>query len=262
MLIHTNVNRTFSITPIGGLGNRILALAASIRLINKGYYNDFRINWFQTHDLDAQLDEILTVDSKYILGPPYPENPVLTLSQIGDIAIPTTDKINICHFGTFQTIYDDTDVTPEFIEACSKIKHSQRIIDAASTIDTKNTIAIHCRRSDFWSNNHETAARIAIDLDHKFAQYLLEKYPTEQLYLSTDSPYTLIHFEKVFKDRLIYYPKQLYPLWNNRNNPCMIEAAVEHYLLSQSKMIIADSNSTYSTTAAWMAGKQKELWKP
>jgi len=263
MIQHNTDNYNFSLEPICGLGNRLLALSSGIRFLNKGYFRNMNVHWGLSEDLLSPIEDLFTIDGPVTYGPPYQDGinyPLHTMPQA--VRVPIADKINICHFSTFRSNNDgpDDDLTSEWREAITKIRFKRDLISIADTIDVRGRIGIHCRRSDFWTQHHEIAARYHTKLDKFFIEYLKSVYPNNKFFIATDSPYTLITFEEHFQNRLIHFPKSSYPLWRTRNSKSVKEAIVDMILLSRCASIIADSPSTFSLTASWIGNIRKINW--
>lgn len=265
MIQHSDPNNyEFSVEPICGLGNRLLVLSAGIRFLNKGYFKSMKVCWRPSEDLLATIEDVLTLDGPITYGLPYPEGTHLPLQNMPNtVRVPITDKINVCHFATFRSSKDDpdADLTNEWKEALKSIHFRRDLTAIADTIDVSDRIGIHCRRSDFWAQNHETAARCHVKLDRFFVNYLKSVYPDKKFFLATDSPYTLINFEEGLGDQIIHFPKTSYPIWRTRNSKSVKEAVVDMILLSRCSSIIADSDSTFSLVASWLGNIEKTRWQ-
>lgn len=222
------------------------------------------VHWELSHEFSIPMDDVLTIDSNVEIVNKFDALNTLYLLKYPRIRIPTQDRLNIVHYNTFRSINDNkrADLTAEFAEAIRTIQINQRLVAIADKIDVSNHIGVHCRRSDYWSLNHETAARTYIKLDRGMRAHLKQQYPNEKFFISSDSPYTTIYFEEQFKGSIKHHPKASYPLWRSRNRQCIEEGIVDHILLSRCKKIVADSTSTFSKTAAWMGGIEKEHWEP
>jgi hypothetical protein len=253
-------NLEFCLIPVGGFGNRLLAIASGLRLLDKNYYGKMTIHWITNDEIGTKLNEIITINGNIHEAPPHPNSPTLPLGALPTIRVPTHNKLNICHFSLFRSIEDHptTDLTTEYKTALQRIQYHPDIQTQANTINTTNLIGIHCRRTDYWTHNQETAAKIHTQLDKNITTYIKTHHPNEQIFLSTDSPYTLAHLQNELKNQIIHYPKTHYPIWTTRNPQTTKEAIIDHLLLSKCKKIIADSTSTFSQTAAWIGLIDKE----
>ena len=259
-----NIDYEFCIQPIGGLGNRLLALSAALRFIDRGYFGRLRIWWNTNDEMGADINDILTINKPVSYGPPLENSANYPLVNLpGTFKVPIHNRVGVCHYTHFKSVEDDNeqDITEELKHALRHINFNKDLISISDTIDVTNRIGIHCRRSDFWANHHELAARHHVKLDRFMADYLEKTYPNDKFFIATDSPYTLLYFEERFGNRIIHYPKAYYPLWRTRNSHSVREAVVDMILLSRCSSIIADSNSTFSLTASWLGRKNKLLWE-
>lgn len=259
---HHDKDSIFYITPHGGLGNRILMMIAAIRFINKKYYTYCKVNWHKTDELNASYDEIFEQPHQHIIEGQPTNSYTYNLQNNLEPTIEHIDGININHYACFRSVLDDqtANLEGEYRQAAKSLRFKQYYYNIADTIDIKDRIGIHCRRTDFWTQNHEEAARTHVRLDKQFIKYLNTTHQNEKFFIATDSPYTLINFEDNINN-IIHYPKTEYPLWRTRSSNCIKEAIIDHILLSRCKKIIADSNSTFSLTASWLGRIRKEPWK-
>lgn len=253
------------VIPLCGLGNRLLVIASGLRLLNNGYYDRLRIEWDPTDELDSHPHELFMIDANFEYGRRFEEAPLLPLCSLpSGVRISKKNKLNVMHFAPFRSKDDDisADLTVSYKRAFKSLTFLPEFHAIADMIDVSKAIGIHCRRSDYWGGNHEEAARHHMSLDELFANYIELTYPDRTFFLASDSPYTIIYFEKRFGDRLKYYSKADYPQQHIRNNKCVRNSIVDIILLGRCEKIIADSNSTFSLSAAWLANKDKEIWKP
>lgn len=249
----------FCVIPVGGLGNRILAILSGLRLVQKGYYKSMRICWEAAEEVAAEISDIFDT-TNLNLGLPFADGPILPLhNRPKGTPVPNYNRINIISFDRFTSINDKDHSTfhDDLKDNCCHLKFRSDLVALANTIDPNKCVGVHCRRTDFWVTNHEQAARKYIALDRNLAKYLTIKFPDKTFFIATDSPYTMVFFEEFFRGREIHFPKGNYPIWRSRNLKSIQEAVVDMILLSRCETIVADSTSTFSLVAAWLGGKNK-----
>ena len=118
----------------------------------------------------------------------------------------------------------------------------------------KNTISIHIRS---WNRNNEKGRTIL----HNIKDFIniMNKYPNNNFYLSSDSQKVLNHLKDIFKERLLIYPRKT-SLDNSRDfHEGVEEDLIELYLLSKNKFIVGSHFSTFTEVAWWLAECPKDI---
>tara|TARA_R110000868_G_C10939494_1_gene766953 strand:+ start:1539 stop:2342 length:804 start_codon:yes stop_codon:yes gene_type:complete len=260
MLIHKR--KCLTIVPIGGLGNRLLALFSAIQL-SMEKFTSLRVIWAHHPECDIAFEDIGTIDIPHeILTYNSCEDAIAT-SHIPRRTEKTVNKLMKYFDG--QLIMACASIigkplSPKFFRFAEK--HHQK----ADTIDVSNHIGIHCRRTDWNYVTPIAGQRRTPDIEERHRLFALSDNKlinyanniSNKLFIATDSPYTLANFKISLGDRLTNYPKSYYPNEQyNRSTDCVNDAIVDMILLSRCTEIIADSDSTFSMISSILGNIQK-----
>lgn len=255
--------KSLKLIPRYGLGNRLMAVASGIRLVTIEKFDELRVCWYPSGDLDIRITDLM--EGPYITEEGE-ESESVYVNYIGlpqDARVPVLPKVTVEAYNPFTC---EGDITPpktinrQLGNALRTLKFKIN-----PTLDVAGRIGIHCRRTDF---PYVVPRMSAADtdahhrrIDRLFADAVAEQFPTEPLFLATDSAETDEHFKRKFGDRLVSSPKQHYPVWCHRPQATVEEGVVDMLLLSRCQKIVADSFSTFSTVAGWLGDIEKLIWQ-
>jgi len=258
----------------GGLGNRLLAIIAGIRLHRLGIFDSLSFYWQPSIDLNCPIDRLLKVpyqtDIRFL---PRPGQKVVdNFMKVTNFIDANGDlTIECCRLFTHRDDpHDPGTRRSQFIEAASQIEFTSPILDAAA--DTAGMIGVHARRTDFPSGRKRDQA--ALDyykrLDAQFATAVASQYPNRRYFVASDSFATTMTLLTSLGERASHTPKRHYPGWKSsvergpwcsRPAECVLEGAADLISLSRSSLIVADSNSTFAGAAALIGGKPRKIWE-
>lgn len=266
------------INPIGGLANRMRALAAGISLAEK-LGVDFRVIWYQNWELNARFDDLFQMPDKlddkfeypnslkYGLGYMSPRKRNFYLSNIsrkrfgaiiddtiqdetqvyaiGKDAI-TNGKDILLQGGT--NIYDYSETLYRTLfHATDEI---QRRVDSVLLQMGNYAYGLHIRRTD----NSESIRHSPDELFVAAIENIIGQEPLAKFYLATDSQTTKERFSTMFGERIVYNSAPA----ERGTLPGMIDATTELFILSRMKTIFGSYYSSFSEAAA-MLGNTKLL---
>lgn len=249
--------RVLQLIPRYGLGNRLMAVASGLRLVNMGKFDELRVCWHPSGDLDIPIHAIM--DGPYVVNDAPAEESV----YFNYVGIPNDSKIPLLPQITVEAFHPFTfegDKTP-FPKVNQQLGNALRSLTfkADPTLDVSGCVGIHCRRSDYLVSHTDSTAYHRF-IDQAFAEVVAQQCPTGRLFLATDSAETDGHFRRQFGDRLVTLPKKHYPVMANRPADTVMEGLLDLLLLSRCQKILADSYSTFSTVAGWLGGIEKFIW--
>lgn len=270
MLIHKR--NCLTLVPVGGLGNRLLALFSAVHLISIGAFDSLRVLWEVCQECNIAFEDIGTINIPHEMiihdKPPRNREILNQLFPYLDGQIITTCTNFSCstpwlgcaqkHIGGIHQRFAEC-ICPrcsfEFNNA-NLFQFAEKHYQKANTIDVSGHIGIHCRRTD-WPHNGEIEEGYMkfTASDNKMINYA--NSITDKLFIATDSPYTLAHLRTAVGNRLIHYPKHHYPIYSGemmagwkpieRSANCVSDAIIDIILLSRCTQIVADSTSTFPT---------------
>jgi len=120
---------------------------------------------------------------------------------------------------------------------------------------SKNTISIHIRS---WNRNGEKGRQDRLFNLKNFIE-IINKYPNNNFYLSSDSQKVINELKEKYKEKILIFPRKT-SLDNSRDFPEGIqEDLIELYLLSKNKFIIGSHGSTFTEVAWWLAECPKNI---
>jgi len=118
----------------------------------------------------------------------------------------------------------------------------------------EKTISIHIRS---WNRKNEKIRTKLFNI--KKVIDIMNKYPNNNFYLSSDSQNVLNKLKEIYKERLLIYPRKT-SLDNSRDfHEGVQEDLIELYLLSKNKFIIGSHFSSFTEVAWWLAECPKDI---
>lgn len=258
--------RTLHLIARCGLGNRLFAIAAALRLIDNNIFDILEINWEPDQELPLELHEVL--NGPFIANRIRPSTGILHSYYTNQSVVPPSATIlEMC--SVFKLANDPTpieQIDKEIANSMRKLSFVDDFYKKADNYNVSGRVGLHCRRSDYpfgsgLSGINDTISNHHRFIDQNFAEAIAELWPDKKFFLASDSENTNLMMAKRFGDRLNYAPKTHYPAWTTRSQECMREGIIDFILLSRCDFIVADSASTFSHAAAWMGGKDRIMWK-
>lgn len=272
------------INPIGGLANRMRALASGISLARE-LDCDFRVIWYRNWELNANMEDIFELSDELKERVIYPDSftystiysvprkrnlyitaltsrlffggvfrddmkdllPLLT----GDYAIVKSMAKDSLNKGRDFLMQGGIIMYPYSTELYRSIfKPSQQILQKVNKVMSSiggQSIGIHIRRSD----NIESIQHSPDELFIQEMDSALRSNPDVSFYLATDDELTKARFSERYGKRLFFSHCKA-----ERGNPeGIINAAVEMYVLSRTDQIIGSHYSSFSEAAASLGDK-------
>jgi hypothetical protein len=267
-MIHHHQPRILKLIPRHGLGNRLLAIASAVRLLNRGIFDELHICWQPSTDLITKFSDIIDLRCPHIIVESNDiEGRYINYSNLPkDHRIPAKESITVEAFDVYTDIDDDNTqdiVRLELIEALKQIKFTQNHYNKADLYDVSNCIGLHCRRSDYPFTKQVLSEKATTQyhdrLDQLFMKIIMDDYHNQKLFIASDSQKTTNLFVAKF-DNIIHVSKTNYPVWAYRPKLTVDEGIVDMILLSRCKSIVSDSFSTFSLVAAWIGNIERITW--
>lgn len=128
-------------------------------------------------------------------------------------------------------------------------KEIQKIIDNLTFRFTKSTIGLHIRQTD----NKIAIDSSPIELFKNIINEELAKNSETLFFLATDSLVIQEELISKFGDKIIVYPKE----WTRSSKQGIIDAVVDMYCLSKTKLIYGSYWTSFSDVAALLGGIEK-----
>lgn len=272
-----------TINPIGGLANRMRAIASGISLANALGY-DYKIIWSRNADLFASFDDIFAPVDAIISKITYPSElkyrllysvprkknlfiTALTLRRFGLTFIDNTPLMNkVIHVDTGEALFcaiserkkRDSDVfiqsgleyypfSQELYRAL--FNPSEKIMERAETIINglgANAYGLHIRRTD-------NAMSIATSPDELFIDkinQILATDSTARFFLASDSLEVKKKLRNMYGDAVVFQDKAT----SRDSTDGMIDAVVDMIALSRTKHIYGSFYSSFSEAASMLSG--------
>lgn len=241
-----------------GLGNRLLAVASTLRLVAAGYFDIAEIGWLANKELGAEPQDLFDLDCPVILG-----GPPCTAVAVRDGTIPHVplrSDLTVTAWGHF-TVWGDRvskeRFNRELHEAMCRVRfHSKFWRDLPVT----DCVGLHCRRTDYLTGTRTERQLRHTRWDREFADEVERHFPTDRLFLASDSPLTKDYFRLRFGPRLILAPIFAYPEWRLRTRVSVEGAVIDLWLLSRCREVLADNWSTFSWAASLFGGTGYTYW--
>ena len=265
-------------TNSSGLSNRIKSLVSVIKLAEENN-SDYKVKWDildnynkNNHILNCSFEklfenniEIKQIKEDYKIYNHHclsvsdkdniPKNFNTFKSNLKKKTMTLNDRFNRNIDLMYNKIPDNIKIKYiNYFKILKLNKDLQEKVDNFSKNFNEHTISIHIRS---WNRKNEESRKSLFNLN----KYIdtLNKYPDKNFYLSSDSQDVLNKLKDIYKDRLIYYPRQN-KLDNSRDYPEGIqEDLIELYLLSKNKFIIGSHFSTFTEVAWWLAECPKDI---
>ena len=266
--------REITITPYGGLANRMRALNSVIE-VAKMSSRPIRVVWFSNFELNAPFSQLFEMPDyanisvkdagffdRFIYRSPRRHSlwlPYITAPLFFDTKIYSSDFVKERERGTLvDKILNGGRV---LIESCYDFGNYSKALsknfipksDILSSIDeyvknnfTSNTIGVHIRRTDNELSIKNSPLSLFCDAMHKE----IELCADTKFYVATDDKETKCELRKIFGDRILSIDTDC-----NRNSlQGMKEAVKEMWLLSRTSKIYGSFYSSYSEIASQLGG--------
>ena len=265
-------------TNKGGLSNRIKSLISCMKLADE-YNTEYKVKWDiidnykNVHHLlncsfsnlfinDIEITKIdkndkiynshcLSISDKDNL----PHNFNTFKSNVKKKSFTKNDRFNRNIDFMYNKIPDNVKINYiKYFKILKLIPNLELIVNEFSKQFNEKTISVHIRS---WNRKNEGSRSIL----HNIKDFIniMNKYPNNNFYLSSDSQKVLNHLKDIFKERLLIYPRKT-SLDNSRDFPEGIkEDLIELYLLSKNKFIIGSHFSTFTEVAWWLAECPKDI---
>ncbi|MDE7347356.1 MAG: hypothetical protein K2N48_11550 [Muribaculaceae bacterium] len=280
------------INPVGGLANRMRAMASGIALAD-AIGCDFRIVWRCNSELNASVEEIFNV-------PDYIKSKIIyPLKLEYSLKYSAPRKRNLYVSGLIAPIFFGhifRDWTPEFRamvvnnkneslkETAEKyilsgrnvlfqsglsfypfpIELYRNIFRASNAVETKSnailnslgdhSIGFHIRRSD----NSESIKHSPDSLFISEMDAAIHDNPKVKFYLATDDETTKVDFARKYGDRIISSKS----VASRATKEGIIDAATEMYILSKTDRIVGSFYSSFSEAAAMLGDRNlKQVYR-
>lgn len=251
---HVPPIKSLTVTPPGGMGNRLMAIYGTIACYFIEKYDRLTIYWAKNNHCPISLHNIIKINGV--------EHRIIETSNY-ILNFPGLTKKSTQFFGA-GCIYE---LVPNVSESPPAETILQWIIEnIAKYIEyvphqpvAIATYGIHCRRSDWGAttiNNYDMTENLSqkrMILDIEFEKFIKPIITNQTAFLSTDSIRTEDYL-KLCHPHIITTKKARYPTSTNRDEDLMREALVDLHTLAASQTIIRDSDSTFSYIAALMNG--------
>ncbi|KAA6324551.1 hypothetical protein EZS27_026134 [termite gut metagenome] len=270
-----------TLIPVGGLANRMHAIASALSLAND-CNTHLRIIWYKDVGLNCEFHQLFQ-------PLPYARVTLKSASLIDFILYDRPRRKNFwiprvfqrilfdkCLYGSKVTILKSRDFDflgwakgkNVFITAYSlfyplscfplsgcfipKDGIQQRIREQYNLFN-KHTVGVHIRRTDNVYSISESPTELFINRMNDEIQ----QHPETLFYLATDSQEEKVRLKSIFGERIITLDKEI-----SRTTPTGIEnAVVDLFLLSKTNKIIGSFYSSYTEIAAELSGIKRIIMK-
>lgn len=262
--------------PLGGLANRMRVLASALTA-SKESNNKLVVVWNLNTELNCDFDTIF----ESIPGVKFRENnanyKLLHRSNQANyykrIKAKVRNKILGIDYCVTEGDVKDKDFNKKIVQIITKNrnvhiatnhefgsgkkdykvfspkKEIQKIIDNLTIRFTNRTIGLHIRQTD----NKIAIDNSPIELFKDKINEELAKNSETLFFLATDSLSIQEELISKFGDKIIVYPKE----WTRNSKQGIIDAVVDMYCLSKTKLIYASYWTSFSDVAALIGGIQK-----
>lgn len=266
--------KTFTLVPVGGLGNRFLAISGAITFC-RAKSIPLTILWFKDHGLNCDYDKLFTLD-------PAVKNVTIRNATYADLLLrdnPRRRNFWIPRF--FESLifdkriywydgtYRPTDTDPQkdtsldgyknvFMVACNSFwdfekplrwlvpgQAVRRMVDERKQQFAPNTVGIHIRRTD----NTNAIRYSPTSLYVEKMKEEVERDPSVKFLLLSDSDEEKENLKQMFAGRILTTTQKAV----RNTEEGIIHAFAEMNLLSQTRAIYA-GNSTFSALASYLGG--------
>lgn len=266
--------RTFTLVPVGGLGNRLFAISSALAYCQaKGIY--LKIIWFKDHGLNCDYDKLFSLvpelENVEIRNATYLDLLLRDNPRRRNFWIPrffeslSYDKRVYCYENKFQVRnenpLEDTSLdgydnifmvsyrkywdfeSPLRWFVLSDVVH--RRIDEQKQLFTSDMVGVHIRRTD----NTDAIKYSPTSLYIEKMKEEIQKNPDVKFYLSSDSKEEKECLKKEFAKRIVTTSREVV----RNSEEGIVDAFVEMNLLALTRKIYA-GNSTFSMLAALLSG--------
>jgi hypothetical protein len=283
------MNTEIDFVPAGGLGNRMKAMAAALRLARAV---DARLNilWFQDWGLGCHFDQLFTLSEpwndclreatmtdKLLRDRPRRHNfylPRLYQRCRYDLCIGEEEATRMMYEGqdlaalcrgrrvwlSSHVYFMGHDIPDDSFDTFHPIPKLQTEIERRlekleelgrlEKLEKPNIVGVHIRRTD----NQRSITDSPTEL---FVERMRQEPSDTVFYLATDSEDEKRQLSQIFGPRLQYAPRQA----ERGTLQGMEDALVEMYLLARTRRILGSAASTYSMTAAAIGRVPLEILK-
>lgn len=273
------------INPVGGLANRMRALASGLALASR-LECDIKVIWRRNWELNARMEDVFqlptalkgkisypskfTYDSLYSIPRKrnlYISGPIGKLrfgATLRDATEPLRPLIRDNDFSAIEKLCQDSllkgkdcllqggtniyPYTPDLYKSLFKPSEEvERKVEGLKERLGGKTVGIHIRRTDnAQSILHSPDSLFIAQMDK-----ILEEAPGTTFYLATDDEATKSKFRAIYKDRIVTSETEA----DRGSVEGIIEAAAEMYMLASADRIIGSFYSSFSEAAAMLGGK-------
>lgn len=264
---------TFTLVPIGGLGNRLNAIASAIVYCKKTNRN-LQVIWFKDAGLNCPYNKLFSIQSRYpwvnirnatfadfiLRDNPRKKNfwlPTLFQYFIFDKRIYESDvykvvsakvqpdfgnidiynhifMVSYWRFWTSSNMWDFFDLSPEIY---------QKVREQTSAF-TSETIGLHIRRTDNMYSINQSPTEL---FEYKISEEI-SKNPHVNFYLASDSLEEKNRLIQKFGDKII----TSFEKTERNTEKGIVDAFTEMHILSQTKIIYATAKSSFSELASFL----------
>lgn len=241
-----------------GLGNRLLAIASTLRLVDRGYFDTAQIGWLPSRELEAEADDLFHLDY-----PVLRDQPPLTAVGVTDGTVPHVPLRHdqtVTAWGQFTVWGDNTpkaQLEAEWHRALASVRFHRCFWQ---DLPVGGCVGLHCRRTDYLIGTRPERQLRHIRWDRDFADRVELEFPRERLFLASDSPLTKDYFRLRFGSRLVSAQVLAYPQWRLRTKASVEGAVADLLLLSRCQRVLADNWSTFSWAASLLGGIPHTYW--
>ena len=262
--------KTISIAPIGGLGNRMLAISSFLSYCKKMNYR-LRILWIPDKGLLCPLPDLFDfserddVEIKEITGWrrllfDYPRKSVLWLSPISHYFL-FAKRIYLKEYYSFWDIQNPAEELTQRIEkadsvyivACRNLFEEKKMnlptisdnvkkeLQTIISEFTPDTVGIHIRRTD----NIQSISSSPLSLYVEKMNEELKKNPKTMFYVASDSLDEKEKLKELFPDKIITSATEV----RRDSKSGIIFALAEMYALAKTSKIYGSQYSTFAIVA-------------
>lgn len=266
--------KVLTVSTIGGLGNRMRALA-SVAELSYSLPCPVRIAWTITDDFNAAFtqlffpfeSEFITIDDGLFRDLP---------SCKDNLWIPTLLRKKYYDFQTSDYVVDKYPSIPElmkeydrvFLALCYSVKEYSRDtlgkifrpkeelqmeIDTITSQFDDKTVGVHIRRKD----NKEAIENSPLTLFVKRLDEMIEKGEVSKIFLTTDDKMVKSHLMKQYGERIITRNIR----YDRDSQRGIQDAVVDMWCLAHTSHILGSYYSSFSDTASELYGAELEVIK-
>ncbi|MDR0732713.1 MAG: hypothetical protein LBF08_01435 [Dysgonamonadaceae bacterium] len=272
--------QTFTLIPVGGLGNRFEAMS-SILCFCREKRRNLEIIWFKDHGLNCDFDKLFYIDprienvkirnakgSDFVLRdnprrrnlwvPRLFENFIYDKciyyqdnnfsahdkSPKNDVQLDSFRHIYIVACGVYWKSFD------MYNYVCLNDNIEKKVCEITSLFPRYNIIGIHIRRTD----NRNTIKHSPTNLFIEAMNQEIENDENVRFFLASDSLEEKIRLINLYGDRIITSMKEV----KRDTEEGIIDAFVEINVLSRTKKLYA-GNSSYARISASLSGIEMKL---